>query len=90
MSCEPGDLPIGPEWDFHLTGIRSGANTEVVMLATKTNSAALSLSFSQRLITAGIAGLLGFSMLYVAAFANSDILHNAAHDARHAIVAPCH
>ncbi|MGB7287062.1 MAG: CbtB domain-containing protein [Salaquimonas sp.] len=60
------------------------------MLATKTNSAAFTLSLSQRIATAGFAGLLGFMMLYVAAFANADVLHNAAHDTRHAIVAPCH
>ena len=60
------------------------------MLATKTNSTALTLSMSQRIATAGFAGILGFFMLYVAAFANVDILHNAAHDTRHAIVAPCH
>ena len=60
------------------------------MLATKTNSAAISLTLSQRIATAGFAGILGFMLLYVAAFANSDVLHSAAHDTRHAIVAPCH
>ena len=48
------------------------------------------LSLSQRVATAVFAGLLGFSLLYVTAFANADVLHNAAHDVRHAIVAPCH
>jgi cobalt transporter subunit CbtB len=75
---------------IHLTGILSGANTEVVMLATKMNSTALSLSLSQRIATGAFAGLFGFMLLYAAAFANSDILHNAAHDTRHAIVVPCH
>jgi cobalt transporter subunit CbtB len=60
------------------------------MLATKTNSAVISLSPSQRIATAAFAGIFGFMLLYVAAFANSDVLHNAAHDTRHAIVAPCH
>ncbi len=66
------------------------STTEVVMLATKTNVTAVSLSHSQRIATAGFAGILGFMMLYVVAFANTDMLHNAAHDTRHAIVAPCH
>lgn len=60
------------------------------MLASKTNSAVLSLSPSQRIATAAFAGVLGFMLFYVAAFANADVLHNAAHDTRHAIVAPCH
>jgi len=60
------------------------------MLATKTNSAVISLSPSQRIATAAFAGIVGFMLFYAAAFANADILHSAAHDARHAIVAPCH
>jgi len=60
------------------------------MLATKNNSTALSLSLSQRIATAAFAGIFGFMLFYAAAFANADVLHNAAHDTRHAIVAPCH
>lgn len=55
-----------------------------------TQTATLSLSVSQRMVTALFVGLLGAFLLYGAAFANSDMLHNAAHDTRHAIVAPCH
>ena len=58
------------------------------MLNTQTTT--LSLSASQRMVTAVFAGLLGGYLLYGAAFAHSDLLHNAAHDTRHAIVAPCH
>ena len=50
----------------------------------------LSLPDSARLTTAAVAGILGLMLLYAVAFAHSDILHNAAHDVRHAIVAPCH
>jgi cobalt transporter subunit CbtB len=56
------------------------------MLSTNT----LILSDTTRLATAAIAGLFGLLLLYAAAFAGSGILHNAAHDTRHAIVAPCH
>jgi cobalt transporter subunit CbtB len=66
------------------------SNTEVVMLATNTHSTPLALGQSARISTAIFAGALGFFFLYVAAFANADVLHNAAHDTRHAIVAPCH
>ena len=55
-----------------------------------TQTATLSLSASQRMVTAVFAGLFGGFLLYGAAFAHSDLLHNAAHDTRHAIVAPCH
>ncbi|MDB5851515.1 MAG: cobalt transporter [Rhodoferax sp.] len=38
---------------------------------------------------AGAAGL-GLVMLYGVAFAESPLLHNAAHDVRHVTVKPCH
>jgi cobalt transporter subunit CbtB len=34
--------------------------------------------------------LLGVFILYGAGFAGADVLHNAAHDSRHAIIFPCH
>ena len=55
-----------------------------------TQTTTLSLSDSQRIVTAVFAALMGGFLLYGAAFAHSDLLHNAAHDTRHAIVAPCH
>ena len=54
------------------------------MLATKNYfCSAVAVNFTTHHLLLVFAGLLGFSMLYVAAFANSDILHNAAHDTRH-------
>jgi cobalt transporter subunit CbtB len=34
--------------------------------------------------------LLGVFILYGIGFAGADVLHNAAHDSRHAITFPCH
>ncbi len=50
----------------------------------------VSLSAQERMITGVVALLLGTFMLFGIAFANSDIMHNAAHDTRHAITVPCH
>ncbi|SFU52285.1 cobalt transporter subunit CbtB [Polaromonas sp. YR568] len=36
------------------------------------------------------AAVLGFVVLYGVAFAESPLAHNAAHDARHVTVKPCH
>ncbi len=59
------------------------------MLAT--NRSDLTLLETGKLVpTAIFAALFGSMLLYFVAFAHSDILHNAAHDVRHAIVAPCH
>ncbi len=36
------------------------------------------------------AALLGLVLVYGAGFAQTDLLHNGAHDARHAAGFPCH
>lgn len=63
--------------------------TEVAMLAEQ-NIAGIRLSGTQRITTAVFAAVLGIFFLYTAAFSHSAMLHNAAHDTRHAIAAPCH
>ena len=37
-----------------------------------------------------LAALLGFFILYGVGFAGPSVIHNAAHDARHAHTFPCH
>jgi cobalt transporter subunit CbtB len=36
------------------------------------------------------AAILGLVLIFVAGFAETDILHNAAHDSRHTAAFPCH
>lgn len=56
------------------------------------NSSILSagLSAQERLAAGTIAALIGMFMLFGVGFAHSGILHNVAHDTRHAITVPCH
>jgi cobalt transporter subunit CbtB len=42
------------------------------------------------LSAAAFAALLGFAFLYGIGFAPMEVVHNAAHDARHALGFPCH
>lgn len=60
------------------------------MLATNQAVRADTLSFSSRMTVAAVSALSGVFLLYFVGFANSELLHNAAHDTRHAIVTPCH
>ena len=48
------------------------------------------LSTQERAATGVVALLLGVFLLYGVAFAHAHVLHNAAHDTRHAITVPCH
>jgi cobalt transporter subunit CbtB len=68
----------------HLTDLQ-----EITKGSTLTESEKHSLSIPKRtplLITA----LLGVVMLFAVGFAPLNIVHNAAHDARHVHAFPCH
>jgi cobalt transporter subunit CbtB len=43
-----------------------------------------------RMATVVVAALLGVFLLWGVGFAQPQVLHNAAHDARHAFSFPCH
>lgn len=60
------------------------------MTQTKQSDLSLSLSTQQRIAAAFCAALLGSFLVFGAGFANSNTLHNAAHDGRHAFAFPCH
>ncbi len=45
---------------------------------------------TETLKAAFVALFLGLSLVYGAGFANSESVHDAAHDSRHALSFPCH
>ncbi|MBP5859085.1 CbtB-domain containing protein [Marivibrio halodurans] len=57
-------------------------------IETNINGAAAARSSSLAPIL--LAAAFGAFMIFAAGIANSDGLHNAAHDARHAFAFPCH
>jgi cobalt transporter subunit CbtB len=58
-------------------------------MSTYVQPAALAVP-SQRFFAAVLAATLGIALLFVSGFAEPAILHNAAHDWRHAHNFPCH
>ena len=60
------------------------------MLTNESSFSIASFSAQERVITSVVALLFGVFLLYGVGFAHSNILHNAAHDTRHAISVPCH
>lgn len=59
----------------------------------KTNITAgrsVSASRIETLTAAFVALFLGLGLVYGAGFANSESVHDAAHDTRHALSFPCH
>ncbi len=62
-----------------------------IKVITKTEQTADQVvSLSQRIAVAVVGGLLGSFILIGVGFANSDLVHNLAHDSRHANSFPCH
>ena len=48
------------------------------------------VALPQRLMVAVMGGLIGLFLIYGVGFAYPQIIHNAAHDTRHAAAFPCH
>ena len=48
------------------------------------------LSVTSRIAIAMVAAVMGMLLVFGAGFANSQLLHDAAHDARHGLGFPCH
>jgi cobalt transporter subunit CbtB len=40
--------------------------------------------------TIALAALLGAGLIFVAGFSNAAVMHETAHDTRHAVAFPCH
>ena len=65
-------------------------NEQINSQAKTAASQVPAVSLSQRAAVAAIGGILGAFLLIGIGFANSEIIHNAAHDVRHANAFPCH
>ena len=59
------------------------------MLTSQTNRAAPA-SIASAIVPAASAIMLGVFVLFGVAFAGPEVIHNAAHDTRHAFAFPCH
>jgi cobalt transporter subunit CbtB len=61
-------------------------NMHSVVLDTRT----LSTTRGEALKAALIAAVLGVGLVFLTGFAHTLVLHNGAHDTRHALSFPCH
>ena len=64
--------------------------TDTKYLDEKTHQAQILATTTSRVGPALLALLFGTFLFLGAGFANSAVLHNAAHDGRHALNFPCH
>ncbi len=84
---EPGDLPSGTKNVFsNAAGGAAGAR-DPMTTATLQTSAVRSGEGARALL---VAAFLGLGLVFLAGFAPASVLHNAAHDFRHAQNFPCH
>jgi len=62
-------------------------NNTVPSSTTDTAQPAVGVS---KYTAAALAASVGIVLLFIAGFAETGVLHNAAHDSRHSVVFPCH
>ena len=87
---EPGDLPFAPvESRTFGRGFLPKPFTEVVM-AIKTHTLSLTDRISARTVAGLMALVIGSILVFGVGLANSQALHDAAHDTRHSYGFPCH
>ena len=86
VTREPGDLP--DETGAQSPKVIIASSTEVVMAHSAVST--VSGSLSDRLVAGVLAALLGSFLIFGAGFAHSSVLHDTAHDVRHASGFPCH
>ena len=86
-SREPGDLPSGEVLFSNAAGGAAGARDPMTTATLQTQAATRSAEGARALI---VAAFLGLGLVFVAGFAPASVLHNAAHDFRHAQNFPCH
>ena len=86
VTREPGDLP--DETGAQSPKVLIASSTEVVMAHSAVST--VSGSLSDRLVAGVLAALLGSFLIFGAGFAHSSVLHDTAHDVRHASGFPCH
>ena len=81
MTRKPGDLPcvMKPALGDEGQGVQDMTTKTTALAAANTEILAIAL-----------AALMGVGLIFVAGFANSATIHDAAHDQRHAIGFPCH
>ena len=63
---------------------------ESMMDSANSRTGLQAVSDTRRLLPALAAVVLGVVVLFGVALANSDTIHNAAHDTRHSAAFPCH
>tara|TARA_R110002020_G_scaffold29585_8_gene93419 strand:- start:3441 stop:3755 length:315 start_codon:yes stop_codon:yes gene_type:complete len=87
---EPGDLPFAPvESRTFGRNVLSKSLTEVVMSA-KTQTLSLTDRIGARTVAGLMALVIGSILVFGVGLANSQALHDAAHDTRHSYGFPCH
>ena len=81
MTRKPGDLPCVMKPALGDEG-QGGYD-----MTTRTTAFA---GINTDILAIVLAALMGVGLIFVAGFANSATLHDAAHDQRHAVGFPCH
>ncbi len=87
MIREPGDLPCA---NFNPPSGMTGNGVNNMTAQTKTAQSNTQAQATSPLAAITVVFLAGAGLLFAAGIAQATVLHDAAHDTRHAMAFPCH
>ena len=87
---EPGDLPFAPVESRAFGRIVFPKSFTEVVMTVKTASLSLTDRIGARTVAGLMALVIGSILVFGVGLANSQALHDAAHDTRHSYGFPCH
>ena len=86
MAPRPGRANVFPA----VPDLKGDRQLEDMMMQTATTTQNHSSFAQSRRLVAAATLAFGLGLVFLAGFANSAVVHNAAHDTRHAMAFPCH
>ncbi|MEE8433364.1 MAG: CbtB domain-containing protein [bacterium] len=86
----PAPSPAHAGASNSLSPAKAGDSNSLSPAIAATPGARSGVRVPSRVAIATVGALMGLLLLFGAGFANSQVLHEAAHDARHGLGFPCH
>ena len=87
---EPGDLPFAPVESRTFGRIVLPKSLTEVVMSVNTQTLSLTDRIGARTVAGLMALIIGSILVFGVGLANSQTLHDAAHDTRHSYGFPCH
>lgn len=92
MDCRHQAYSIPPRADIWPVywALRGGTAMSTTSVTRQSGTASVSAIWKDKILPSVLAAVLGSTIVFAMGFAETSVLHNAAHDGRHSAGFPCH